>query len=276
MSKYEIRKDLESKNDKIKYIGRLFNSKSTGKFIVLGVHHKDKHCVKHYVIEFVNTRHRTIATSSAINSGSIKDFLVPSVHGVGYIGDHNERVSSCFEYKIWSYMIGRCYSKTCIRRAYANVEVCERWLNFSNFVEDIKTILGFDEMILHPNVKFDIEKDIFSSDKKIYSLNNCCFVPEKINNFFVNEQITNKSNYVGVHFAKDKMKYVAYVFKNNKRIHIGQYDCPIKAQIEYFRVKMDILDEYLTFDFNWLDKIIKKGCYDKLKKQKSQYLLISK
>lgn len=49
-------------------------------------------------------------------------------------------------YILWQGMITRCYhEKTLIRRPkYRDCFVCDRWLTFSNFLEDVKLIEGYD------------------------------------------------------------------------------------------------------------------------------------
>ena len=54
LNKYEIDKSLETENAREKYIGKVFQSNSCGKFKVLGVHSKTKKYSRIFVIEFLN------------------------------------------------------------------------------------------------------------------------------------------------------------------------------------------------------------------------------
>ena len=51
-------------------------------------------------------------------------------------------------YLKWHAMIQRCYSEAYHKKqpSYIGCTVCERWLIFSNFIEDFPKIDGYDEV----------------------------------------------------------------------------------------------------------------------------------
>ena len=81
-------------------------------------------------------------------------------------------------YLKWSNMLVRCYSENFHKKypSYKECIVCNRWLSLSNFVEDFKSIDGYDK---EKFIKGELElaKDIKSNGvNKEYSLENCKLV----------------------------------------------------------------------------------------------------
>ena len=87
-------------------------------------------------------------------------------------------------YQLWKSMIDRCYKETdCNFYKYGGVgiTVCEKWLEFDGFVEDVDQIDGFDlTKLLKGEIALDKDKKDF--DNKIYCLDKCSFISKKENN----------------------------------------------------------------------------------------------
>lgn len=81
------------------------------------------------------------------------------------------------EYRKWEGMLARCYGNNQLN-SYIGVKVCERWLCFRNFLDDIKLIPGY-ELFLTRSCHLD--KDLRDPSAKIYSLETCSFVDAKTN-----------------------------------------------------------------------------------------------
>ena len=94
------------------------------------------------------------------------------------------------EYMLWYSMLQRCYdSEYWIQfPTYKDANVCDRWLIFANFLEDIKLIEGYDFWLNHPNEGISLDKDIKGNNSKIYSLDTCCFVTASDNSKERNER----------------------------------------------------------------------------------------
>lgn len=76
---------------------------------------------------------------------------------------------------IWRSMKARCYSSNL--PSYADCTVCKEWIldykAFSNwFIENLYDCGG---------EKLELDKDLFSNGKKIYSPDTCCLLPRRIN-----------------------------------------------------------------------------------------------
>lgn len=138
-------------------------------------------------IQFINTGYITTVNAATLVDGKIKDRFEPSVCGVGYLGECQNTSNYKKEYNLWKGMIDRCYNSN--RRDYMlygkkGVTVCERWKSFSNFLEDIKNIDGYNDKDFELG-NLDLDKDIKQINvpvyEKIYSLETCMFVNKNIN-----------------------------------------------------------------------------------------------
>lgn len=138
-----------------------------------------------FVVKFDDTGYETEVFGTAIKSGKIKDRYSKDIFGVAYIGDA-KKVDYIKEYDIWYRMISRCYNeedKYYTNYGGAGVHVCDRWLCFKNFIDDIHNIDGYNEDDFKAGV-LQLDKDIKQRDvnRKIYSLDICIFVDAKTNN----------------------------------------------------------------------------------------------
>ena len=111
----------------------------------------------------------------------------------------------------WYCMIKRCYDKNHINyKYYKDCDVCKDWLVFSNFLE------WFRENYIE---NYHLDKDILSKDKKIYSPETCCFIPQALNKLLVfhTNKKKNRKLPIGVGFDKQVNKYIGFgVYKERK------------------------------------------------------------
>lgn len=121
----------------------------------------------------------------------------------------------------WVGMINRCkYESTANYDKYggAGISVCERWLNFENFVKD----MGVPEDL-------SMEIDRKEGDKG-YFLENCRWVTRSLNQ-------ANKKPWKKDGLPKGVKRncncYVARMRVNNISIHIGQFKTVELAKIEH-------------------------------------------
>ena len=142
---------------------------------------------KEIIIEFQDEHKAQVKTAwHYIIKGNIRNPFHKTVYGVGCLGvmKNGERPKTCEnskelrEYTCWHSMLHRCYSESSLRDrpSYEDAQVCSRWLVYSNFLEDLPLIEGYDYWINNPNKKIALDKDIKGKNSKIYSLENCCFI----------------------------------------------------------------------------------------------------
>jgi len=108
--------------------------------------------------------------------GCIKDKMIPSVYGVGFIGngEHKSRLNGnkTTKYKCWVRMLERCYHNDIRHISYKDCSICDEWHNFQNFAKwhEDNYIEGFE-----------LDKDIKVKGNRIYSPATCLFVSQREN-----------------------------------------------------------------------------------------------
>lgn len=130
-------------------------------------------------IKFLKTGSVLNLMTPAIASGHFSDPREPSVYGVGYIGS-DIKIPSRGEYvrrvyDLWANMLRRCYGE--YAGQYKNCIVDKRWHSFTNFLNTIVEVEGYDAWERKENVHLD--KDF--SGKRIYSRDTCKFIPAEEN-----------------------------------------------------------------------------------------------
>lgn len=148
------------------------------------------------------------------------------------------------EYKLWVNMLGRAYDKKHHEKhpTYTEIEVCDRWKNFQQFAEDINNMYGFN-MLDEKGKSYCLDKDFLHRGNKIYSKENCVFIPNKINTFLTQKQIRNKNTPVGVSFKKSVNKYVATININGNQKHLGYFDNIHDCRMAYVIARNDYARE---------------------------------
>jgi len=157
-------------------VGEKFTLNSGEKLVVIEYFDKCNITVKFddgYVLKNV--------TMESIVVGWLKNPMLPTICGVGYIGlglynsKNNKKI-----YDTWSLMIRRCYDEKMREKfpTYKDVTVCEHWYNFQSFAEWFDK--NYNSEIMQG---WHLDKDIICSDCRMYSPETCCFVPREVNNF---------------------------------------------------------------------------------------------
>ncbi len=137
------------------------------------------------------------------------------------------------EYNKWYDMLRRCYSRNRDKHAsYMDCEVSENFLDFQFFAEWCNHQVGFDLE------DCQLDKDILGCGK-LYSEDNCCFVPRKINMLLASSRI-DKELPIGVSIDRHG-NFVARLKVNNKKVHISQHSTVEKAGKAYKIAKENYL-----------------------------------
>ena len=150
------------------------------------------------VARFLNTGFTTLATMSNIISGKVKNKMLPTVYGVGFVGagkySHNDKTA----YDKWRNMLGRCYSPTDVgykRYGGRGVFVCREWHNFQNFADWYYKYKKKED-------GWNLDKDILVKGNLEYCPEKCCIVPRQINMAVVS-RISDRGAYaIGVSYNK--------------------------------------------------------------------------
>lgn len=168
-------------------IGQTFYNKKGLAFVVVKQTGCSKTRIPLYQVKFLQSGYTANHISSGhIRKGEVKDYLSPSVFGVGCLGhawNYAKRKESRRIYHTWRNMIRRCYDEN--NRSYRwyggqGASVCERWHRLDYFIEDLPKIPGYDPVRFENN-EIELDKDIRGTGNKYYSLETCCFVSHTVN-----------------------------------------------------------------------------------------------
>ena len=91
-------------------------------------------------------------------------------------------------YRKWRHMLVRCYNKEFHKKqpSYKDCTVCERWLTFSNFIEDVPNIDGYDEEKFL-NGELELDKDKKKDENKHYIVKYCTWLSSPENKSLANK-----------------------------------------------------------------------------------------
>ena len=214
-------------------------------------------------------KYRVHTNYQAFKKGECKNPFYPSVYGYGYLGTDKEgnipkaheskdgKNVHTWEYNKWQSMLQRCFDNKLKERnpTYKDVTCCNRWLCFTNFLEDLEILK--QEHNWSEDIKLNLDKDILHKGNKLYSLENCVLVPQWINSLFTKNDTKRGEYPIGVCYNKQCKKYQAFCNINRKLKGLGLYNTPEEAfnaykiakENEIKRVAEDcVLKGYITKD----------------------------
>lgn len=128
-------------------------------------------------------------------------------------GSKNGKIKK--SYQTWYSMINRCYSENLHNReeSYKDCSVCEEWLCYENFEK------WYDKNYYEiKGERMNLDKDILTKGNKVYSPNNCCFVPQRINNLFIKNNKTRGDLLIGVSHNRSRNNYLVQCCTKTNRI----------------------------------------------------------
>jgi hypothetical protein len=260
---FNIIREKESNNDS-KYIGKIFDSNNYGKFKVIGIVKLTDNGHKLYLCEFIDTGFKTIRQAGDIIRGRVMDNLKPTIKNKACIGLVENGATHKY-YNKWVRMLQRCEDE--LKPTYNYVNVCDNWLRFDRFLDEISDILGYQECIKYCDY-WEIDKDILYYGNKEYNQERCCIIPQKLNKFITNKQINNDYCDIGVSYNLKLSKFRSRIHHNNKIEHLGYFSTIKEASDRYYERKIEILKEYLE-EYYWLPEKIKKGLFTFINNQYS-------
>ena len=238
-----------------KYVGKIYETKSSGPILViedLGMMDDTNRRRRFLKIKFLNTGNIQTIRATELSSLHIKDRYAKSVYGIGYLGDNKNYNKK--EYSIWHGIIARCYnpdSSNYNLYGLMGVHVCDRWLNFSNFLEDLRKMENYDKLMA--GEPYQIDKDILQPDKeygKVYSPETCLLVLDTVNTaeVCIRHLKDNKVRYNGVGISEGKnIGYTSRISLNGICCNIGVFDTAKAAaacrdEIAWMYGKLELLN----------------------------------
>ena len=219
-------------------VGKVCKSKSSGDFKILKYNDK-----KNVEIQFLKTGFETTVELGSIRNGKVKDRYLPSVYGVGVIGDkYPSKVNGVQtkEYKLWNSMLVRCYSDNFKKRrpTYEGCEVSDKFKSYEYFYEWCNKQVGFGVE------GFELDKDLLIKGNKVYSENSCVFIPAEINSVLVKRENMRGKYLIGVYWCNTKKAFVAQVSRNKgMQEHLGVFNTELEAFRAYKVAKESFVKE---------------------------------
>ena len=190
-------------------------------------------------VKFLDEHGAVIHTTfTNFKRGEILNPYRPSYYGKGYLGEGFKPTRSDKSMSCWRNMLRRCYNEKFLELhpTYVDCHVCDEWLNFQNF-----HVWYNDNFYVFENMEMCLDKDILSKGNKLYSPDNCIFVPQFINKLFTTRTNDRGDQPIGVHMERGKFvaEYSVYDFENksSKIQRIGVYDTSLEAFIAYKDMK---------------------------------------
>lgn len=175
---------------------KIYHSCKSGDFKIveyLGSMHKGRYVI----IEFLNTNNRMVARLDHAEEGNVLDHSIIKFFRPGITSTNASKDYYKF-YKRWDSMIRRCFNSNDPRyKNYKDVAVCDRWMYFSNYLQDIINIPGYYKAINNLN-NYHIDKDLIpmlnNIDYKIYSPNTCIWL-DKCDNVTIRRIVPHMLSY---------------------------------------------------------------------------------
>lgn len=159
------------------------------------------------VVEFEDGYKKTAGYKECVKGG-IRNPYIPSLYGVGYMGEgiYKSSVNGTHTkfYISWKDMLERCYNTLTHEKqpAYKGCTVCEEWHNCQNFAKWFEK--NYYEI---ENQTMCLDKDILSKGNKQYSPETCVFVPNEINCLFTKSNRARGEYPVGAYYKKKNKKF---------------------------------------------------------------------
>lgn len=149
-------------------------------------------------------------------------------------------VHPAFSY--WYNMLNRSYNPKYKEKnaTYLEVTCCKEWLLFTNFA------IWFKGNYIEG---YQLDKDLLVKDNKIYSPNNCIFIPQKINSFLTLSNAQSGKLPIGVTLHKGR--FISRI--STEGTNLGSFDTPELAHKAWQKVK---LEQAIAFNFTPLQRVI--------------------
>ena len=202
------------------------------------------------IIQFQDDyKYQTKTTYQNFKRGDIKNPYNKTIFNIGYLGEGQYKAKINYkltkQYNSWKSILARCYGKKYRSKypAYKGCTVCSEWLNFQTFAK------WYDENFYNVgHGRMHIDKDILHKGNKVYSPDNCIFVPQEINVLFI-----HTSNKKGLPSAMVKNSKGYKAFYNAKPL--GQF-YTIEEALKYYMIEKRLYIKKVANEYK--DKIPQK------------------
>lgn len=219
---------VKESKPKSKYdVGTVFETNLGGKAIV--IEYKNS---REVLVRFLNTGYETWTRTAKIQTGTIRDWTIPTLFGIGYTDEGKypgvivteSRTKTAPSYNAWRNMLRRCYDENdrYMYPTYAECTVNPVWHYYQTFAEFYHTDPWRQD-------GWHLDKDLLVKGNKVYSPETCVFAPAAINCLVKGSESRRGNSPIGVFYNEAKRKYIAHYRKGGKSVYIGRFDDPVEA-----------------------------------------------
>ena len=156
----------------------------------------------------------------------------------------------CPYYDRWRFMLKRCYSEKHISKhpTYQDATVSDDWLRFSVFKEWMED---------QPWKNNELDKDILQPGSKVYSSENCVFIPKIVNTFILDCSKARGQYPIGVCFDKERGLYKAECCNpfTKKCEYLGRFKTPEEAHEAWRDRKHELAMQLANSEFVQDDRV---------------------
>lgn len=154
-----------------------------------------------------------------------------------YIDGKWKQVWRCPAYAAWSHVMERSFSlkKAISQPTYKDVTCCDDWLRFTTFLE------WWEENHIEG---YQLDKDILVYGNKIYSPENCLYVPRWVNQFVTERNSRRGSLPIGVSWSKKYKFYESNISIGGCKKFLGHFNCPYAAHDRWKLEKLTLVGKY--------------------------------
>lgn len=149
-------------------------------------------------------------------------------------------------YKLWQSMLHRCTDKEWERHpTYAGTSCSENFKSYSFFYEWCQEQIGFDKRD-DKGRAWHLDKDLLIKGNKLYSEDNCVFVPQRINSLLTKMKASRGKYPIGVRLSRCKSatRFDARCGNcSGESKHLGCYGTPEEAFQAYKTYKEAYIKE---------------------------------
>jgi len=218
-------------------VGDRFESNNYGWFEVIEYTN-----YKEVIVKFEKTGYVTSSVSCNIRNGMVKDRLLPTVYGRGFMGEgrYDSKINGK-EYSTWGSMLRRCYNEKYQENnpTYKGCFVNKEWLNFQNFAKYCEGTYKDG---------YDLDKDLLFNGNKEYSSESCVFVPQYLNKFTLDSGAKRGEFLIGVGPSKaSKLKPYRADIRSvalSSNIYLGCFSTEEEAHQAWLSAKLQQALEY--------------------------------
>lgn len=222
-----------------KVLGKVFETNSCGKCVVIEYNRK-----KDVLVKFYEPHCIVKCCITNLERGGVFNPMYPTFYGKGFIGVGEYNSHNKEPFKLWCSMLHRVFSEKALIKhpEYRDVIICKDWLNFQNFAEwfyQQEFSTGKDES----GRKYHLDKDVLSKIHKVYSPETCCFIPQEVN-ALLTLRGGDRGNYaIGVSLHKSTGKFLAKINYYGEQKRLGVYVTQEEAFLVYKKAKESYIKE---------------------------------